>query len=96
MKKLQKKFRVTTDKTIPFYYVHKRFLYFWWVKCSISKTNCYMSRYSVMLAMRKGHYNFDGGEFATYYYVIDSPDDHTVAYYDSVLEYQRIHSEDFI
>jgi hypothetical protein len=94
-----KKFRVTYDISEDFYkfkFLHKRFLWFFWVKYTTSKLNFCMSYESVFHNIKKGHINFDGSEIYVYYHIISKPDLHTIEYYDSAEDFKLKNSEHFI
>lgn len=64
------RFRVIKDKHMKIWYIQKRF-FFWWIKWSISKTNLANEIHQIPIIMEKGHYEFGGGQYGNYYYIMD-------------------------
>lgn len=63
-------FRVISDPDFRFFYVHKKFLW-WWIKWGCPKSNMVSDISHIVKIMQMGCYNFSPGEFGNFYFIMD-------------------------
>lgn len=87
-------FRIIKDEGFDIWFIHKKFL-FWWIKWSIGYHNTAYSLKSVHLVLKKGSYNFNRGEHANFFFIMDNKR-YTEEFYETHNEFFEKNAEHFI
>jgi hypothetical protein len=87
-------FKIIKGDHMDMGFVRKKF-FIWWVKWSFSKTNTCSSYEGVYHIIKNGHFEFLGGEYANYFFIIDEGY-YTVEYCKNEEDFKMIHAEEFI
>lgn len=91
-------FRVSKDKFLNIYFLHRKFLFFWFKyvhKSNINKNNSNLSKLSVYESMKDGKYIFSRGERINYLISKDTGE-LKVKYYENEKDFFEKNVEDFI
>ena len=87
-------FRITKDDHLDGWYVHKKFL-FWWIKFGYPISNRVSDIRYLPKLLKHGSYNFKGGEYGNYFYIVDKKYC-TIEYYKDEAEFIHKNAESLI